>query len=58
MAARRRVAAVGVLADEGTDAAALAARVRDHLPGLDVRTYTGTARGDVEYLDAGAAAAN
>lgn len=50
-----RVAAVGVLADEGTDAAALAARVRDHLPGLDVRTYTGTARGDVEYLDAGAA---
>ncbi|WP_458683008.1 FtsX-like permease family protein [Prescottella equi] len=50
-----RVAAVGVLADGGTDAAALAARVRDHLPGLDVRTYTGTARGDVEYLDAGAA---
>lgn len=50
-----RVAAVGLLADDGTDAATLAARVREHLPGLDVRTYTGSARGDAEYLDAGAA---
>ncbi|WP_420880538.1 FtsX-like permease family protein [Rhodococcus sp. (in: high G+C Gram-positive bacteria)] len=49
------VAAVGLLADDDTDAAALADRVRDRLPGLDVRTYTGSARGDVEYLDAGAA---
>ncbi|PTR22868.1 putative ABC transport system permease protein [Rhodococcus sp. OK519] len=50
-----RVAAVGLLADSGLDASALADRIRDQLPGLDVRTYTGNARGDVEYLDAGAA---
>lgn len=50
-----RVATVGLLADAGTDPSTLADRVRDSLPGLDVRTYTGSARGDVEYLDAGAA---
>ncbi|MDG3014378.1 ABC transporter permease [Speluncibacter jeojiensis] len=52
---RGRVAAVGLLAADGVDASSLATRVRDALPGLDVRTYTGDARGDVEYLDAGAA---
>lgn len=50
-----RVTAVGLLADTGTDAAALAVHARERLSGLDVRTYTGTARGDAEYLDAGAA---
>ena len=50
-----RVAAVGLLADSGVDASTLAARARDALAGTDVRTYTGDNRGDVEYLDAGAA---
>lgn len=52
---RGRVAAVGLLAADGVDASSLADRARAALPGLDVRTYTGDARGDVEYLDAGAA---
>ncbi|MDH6281602.1 FtsX-like permease family protein [Prescottella agglutinans] len=50
-----RVAAVGLLADTGFDASSLAVRARDALAGTDVRTYTGDGRGDVEYLDAGAA---
>ncbi|MGW6695284.1 ABC transporter permease [Rhodococcus sp. NPDC054953] len=50
-----RVAAVGLLGDDGVDADSLAARARDALPGLDVTTHTGDGRGDVEFLDAGAA---
>ncbi|WP_433611532.1 FtsX-like permease family protein [Prescottella agglutinans] len=50
-----RVATVGLLADSGVDASSLAVRARDALAGTDVRTYTGDDRGDVEYLDAGAA---
>ncbi|WP_290367606.1 ABC transporter permease [Rhodococcus spelaei] len=50
-----RVATVGLLADDGVDADSLAAGVRDALPGVDVVTYTGDGRGDVEFLDAGAA---
>lgn len=38
---------------EGRDAEAVAAAIRDAVPGLDVRT--GAARGDVEFLDSGAA---
>jgi len=52
---RDRVATVGLLADSGFDASSLAVRARDALAGVDVRTYTGDGRGDVEYLDAGAA---
>ncbi|WP_241566090.1 FtsX-like permease family protein [Prescottella agglutinans] len=52
---RDRVATVGLLADSGFDASSLAVRARDALAGVDVRTYTGEGRGDVEYLDAGAA---
>ncbi|MGF7122641.1 FtsX-like permease family protein [Rhodococcus sp. BE178] len=50
-----RVATVGLLAEQGFDASSLAARARGALADGDVRTYTGDARGDVEYLDAGAA---
>ncbi|RVW02717.1 ABC transporter permease [Rhodococcus xishaensis] len=52
------VSVVGLFADEGFDAASLAATARDELTGLDVHTYTGDARGDAEYLDAGAARNN
>ncbi|WP_254699151.1 FtsX-like permease family protein [Rhodococcus sp. SGAir0479] len=50
-----RVAAVGLLADDGVDAATLAGQARERLAGEDVHTYTGSARGDAEYLDVGAA---
>ncbi|WP_217178889.1 ABC transporter permease [Streptomyces sp. AC495_CC817] len=47
---------LGVFADGGkADAEAVAAAIRDAVPGVDVRT--GDARGDVEFLDAGAARA-
>ncbi|MCW4458632.1 ABC transporter permease [Microbacterium sp. MPKO10] len=42
------VALIGVIADEGTDAAALSAAIADRVPG--VVTYVGAARGDVESL--------
>lgn len=48
-----RVAAVGLVPDVGFDARSLAARARDTLAGVDVRTYTGDARGNAEFLDAG-----
>ncbi|WP_242676648.1 FtsX-like permease family protein [Rhodococcus sp. ABRD24] len=50
-----QVTTIGLLAEDGVDASTLAARARAQLAGHDVRTYTGDARGDVEYLDAGAA---
>ena len=49
------VAAIGLIAQDGVDAETLASRVRDHLPGVEVDTYTGPARADVEYVDIGAA---
>ncbi len=48
-----QVDAVGVLARPGTDPEALAARIQAALP--EVSTYTGNDRGDVEFLDVGAA---
>lgn len=48
-----QVDAVGVLARPGTDPEALAERVHAALP--EVSTYTGNDRGDVEFLDVGAA---
>ncbi|WP_430331763.1 FtsX-like permease family protein [Rhodococcus sp. ACT016] len=50
-----QVATVGLLADTGSDAPTLADRARHALAGTDTRVYTGDGRGDVEYLDAGAA---
>lgn len=50
-----QVDTVGVLGKPGVDAGELAARVRNALPGMDVVTYTGKDRGDVEFLDVGAA---
>lgn len=46
------VTAVGVIAPDGVNAAALA---REVLAGTDAEVSTGTARGGVEFLDAGAA---
>ena len=46
------VTAVGLIAADGVDAAALA---RQALSGTDTEISTGTARGSVEFLDAGAA---
>ncbi|MFC4858615.1 FtsX-like permease family protein [Actinophytocola glycyrrhizae] len=46
-----QVDAVGVLAEPGVDADELAARISAAVPG--VVTYTGDARGDVEFLDVG-----
>ncbi|GHF74071.1 putative ABC transport system permease protein [Amycolatopsis bartoniae] len=48
-----RVDAVAVLADPGTDADGLAARIRQAVPGADV--LTGNDRADAEFLDVGAA---
>jgi putative ABC transport system permease protein len=45
--------AVGVVADDGVAAGALADRIADAVP--DVRTHTGDARGHVEFLDIGQA---
>ncbi|GAB2518660.1 ABC transporter permease [Paramicrobacterium agarici] len=50
------VALIGVIADEGTDAAALADAISDAVQG--VVTYTGTARGDVETLEGATARTN
>ncbi|PFG30662.1 ABC transporter permease [Paramicrobacterium agarici] len=47
---------IGVIGDEGTDAAALAAAISDAVPGTV--TYTGTARGDVETLEGATARTN
>lgn len=46
-----QVDAVGVLAEPGVDADALAERIGATVPG--VVTYTGDARGEVEFLDVG-----
>ena len=46
------VTAVGLIAPEGVDAAALA---HDALAGTGAEVSTGTARGGIEFLDAGAA---
>lgn len=48
-----RPQALGVLLDDGADAEQTATAIREALPGLVVRT--GDARGDVEFLDSGAA---
>ncbi len=48
-----QVDAVGVLAEPGVDADELAERIQAALPGLNVATYTGDRRGDVEFLDVG-----
>jgi putative ABC transport system permease protein len=52
-----QVDAIGVLARPGADPDALAERIRSALPGTKLRTYTGGARGDVEFLDVGEARA-
>ncbi|OZG26326.1 ABC transporter permease [Williamsia sp. 1138] len=49
------VAAIGLIAREGVDPAALASQVGTQLRGLDVDTYTGAARADAEYVDIGSA---
>lgn len=46
-----QVDTVGVVAEPGVDAEALAARIETAAPGLV--TYTGDGRGDVEFLDVG-----
>ncbi|MFF3556355.1 ABC transporter permease [Streptomyces tsukubensis] len=46
-----RLTAVGVLAEPGTDASALADRIAKAVPGTDV--HTGSEIGDVEFLDVG-----
>lgn len=48
-----RVDTVGVLADGGVDPDELAGRIEDEVS--DVVTYTGSARGDAEFLDVGVA---
>ncbi|WP_195706642.1 ABC transporter permease [Paramicrobacterium fandaimingii] len=50
------VALIGVTAEPGTDADALAASIAEQVPG--VRTYTGAARGDVETLEGASARTN
>jgi putative ABC transport system permease protein len=50
-----QVDTVGVLGKPGVDPDELAARIRNALPGMDIVTYTGKDRGDVEFLDVGAA---
>jgi putative ABC transport system permease protein len=52
-----QVAAIGVLARPGTDPDALAGRIRSALSGMELRTYTGGARGDAEFLEVGEARA-
>jgi putative ABC transport system permease protein len=52
-----QVDAIGVLAHSGTDPAALAERIRSALPGTELVTYTGSGRGDVEFLEVGEARA-
>jgi putative ABC transport system permease protein len=52
-----QVDAIGVLVRPGADPAALAERIRSALPGTELRTYTGSDRGDVEFLDVGEARA-
>jgi len=44
---------IGVTAADGVSANALAERIRERVP--EVETYTGRARGDAEFLDAGSA---
>ncbi|MGW5677415.1 ABC transporter permease [Streptomyces sp. NPDC003860] len=46
-----RLTAIGVFADAGTDAGALADRIAKAAPGTDV--YTGDRIGDLEFLDVG-----
>jgi putative ABC transport system permease protein len=50
-----QVDAVGVLARPGVDPDALADRIRGALPGTEIATYTGSDRGDVEFLEVGEA---
>jgi putative ABC transport system permease protein len=52
-----QVDAIGVLARPGADPDALAERIRGSLPGTELRTYTGSDRGDAEFLDVGEARA-
>jgi putative ABC transport system permease protein len=52
-----QVDAIGVLARPGTDPDALAERIRGALPGMEIVTYDGGNRGDVEFLDVGEARA-
>lgn len=50
-----QVDTIGVLGHPGVDPDELAERIRNALPGMDITTYTGLDRGDVEFLDVGAA---
>lgn len=52
-----QVDAVGVLARPGADPDALAEQIRSALSGTEITTYTGSDRGDVEFLDVGEARA-
>jgi putative ABC transport system permease protein len=52
-----QVDAIGVLARGGVDPAGLAERIRSALPGTGIATYTGSDRGDVEFLEVGEARA-
>jgi putative ABC transport system permease protein len=51
----RQVDAIGVLARPGADPDALAERIRSALPDTELMIYTGSDRGDVEFLDVGQA---
>lgn len=52
-----QVDAIGVLARPGADPDALAEQIRSALSGTEITTYTGSDRGDVEFLDVGEARA-
>jgi putative ABC transport system permease protein len=52
-----QVDAIGVLARPGTDPDALAEQIRSALPDTEITTYTGSDRGDAEFLDVGEARA-